>query len=69
MRFLFIPLAMLLASAVNAADVHRIVLHLDEADPERQNLVLNNASNINNYYLDKGEEADFAAEVAAMSGN
>ena len=47
MRFLFIPLAMLLASAVNAADVHRIVLHLDEADPERQNLVLNNASNIN----------------------
>ncbi|MCB1786709.1 MAG: DsrE family protein [Chromatiaceae bacterium] len=58
MRFLFIPLAMLLASAVNAADVHRIVLHLDEADPERQNLVLNNASNINNYYLDKGEEAE-----------
>lgn len=37
--------------------MHRIVLHLDEADPARQELVLNNAANINKYYMDKGEEA------------
>lgn len=56
MRFLFVSLALLLASAANAADMHRIVMHLDEAEPARQELVLNNASNINKYYLDKGEE-------------
>ena len=58
MRYLLFPLALLLSVAASASDVHRIVLHLDEADPERQNLVLNNASNINKYYLDKGEEAE-----------
>ena len=56
MRFLYITLALLLTSAANAADMHRIVLHLDEADPAQQELVLNNASNINKYYQDKGEE-------------
>ncbi len=58
MRFLLIPLALLLAALVHAADVHRIVLHVDDADAARQNLVLNNASNINRYYFDKGEEAE-----------
>jgi len=57
MRFLFVPLAFLLATTVNAAEARRIVLHLDEADAARQELVLNNASNINKYYMDKGEEA------------
>lgn len=57
MRNLVFFLAMLCAAAVSADDVHRIVLHLDEADPARQNLVLNNASNLNQYYQDKGEEA------------
>lgn len=56
MRFLLIPLALLLATTVNANDEHRIVLHLDEADPARQEMVLNNASNINKHYMDKGEE-------------
>lgn len=58
MRFLLIALAMFFAASVNAADATRIVLHLDEADPERQELVLNNAANINKYYLDKGEEVE-----------
>lgn len=58
MRSLMVSLAMLLATSVNAADTRRIVLHLDEADPARQELVLNNASNINKYYLDKGEEVE-----------
>jgi intracellular sulfur oxidation DsrE/DsrF family protein len=37
--------------------VHKVVLHVDDNDPKRMNLVLNNASNINKYYQDKGEEA------------
>jgi intracellular sulfur oxidation DsrE/DsrF family protein len=39
------------------AKVHKVVLHVDDSDPDRMNLVLNNASNINAYYQDKGEEA------------
>lgn len=58
MRFLLFPLAMLLAASAYAAEVHKIVLHVDEADAARQNLVLNNASNINKYYQDKGEEVE-----------
>ena len=58
MRVLLFTLAALFATAVGADDVNRIVLHLDEADPDRQNLVLNNASNINRYYQDKGEEVE-----------
>ena len=58
MRFLIFPVAMLLAAAVNAADVHRVVFHVSEADAARQELVLNNASNVNQYYQDKGEEVE-----------
>jgi len=57
MRFLFIPLAFLSMTTVNAAEVRLIVSHLDEADAARQELVLNHASNINKYYMGKGEEA------------
>ena len=57
MRLFTLAAAMLFAQSVFATDVHRVVIHLDEADPARQNLVLNNASNINKYYFDKGEEA------------
>lgn len=53
-----ITLSLFLTSVAFADDVHRIVLHLDEADPVRQDLVLNNASNINMYYQDKGEEVE-----------
>lgn len=59
MRFLYIPLFLLLSVGLaNAADTRRIVFHLDEADPARQNLVLNNASNVNKYYQDKGQEVE-----------
>ena len=57
MRLLTLPILLLLAGLAQAADVHRIVVHVDDADPERQNLVLNNVSNLNQYYLDQGEEA------------
>ena len=59
MRFLYVPLAfLLLVGMASADDVRRVVFHLDEADPARQNLVLNNASNVNKYYQDKGEEVE-----------
>jgi len=40
---------MLVFGTAGADDVRRVVFHLDEADPARQNLVLNNASNVNKY--------------------
>ncbi len=36
--------------------VHRVVIHVDDKDPERMNLALNNASNIDASYTEKGEE-------------
>ncbi len=50
--------ALFATAAVADDDVRQILLHLDEADPGRQNLVLNNASNINRYYQDKGQEVE-----------
>ena len=59
MRVLLFALAALFATAAAADDdVRQILLHLDEADPARQNLVLNNASNINRYYQDQGREVE-----------
>ena len=57
MRALLFAVALLASGLVLAGDVHRIVFHVDENDPKRMNLVLNNASNLNKYYQDKGEEA------------
>ena len=59
MRAVLFMLIVMFAATVSANDdVRQILLHLDEADPDRQNLVLNNASNINRYYQDKGEEVE-----------
>jgi hypothetical protein len=45
-----------LASVVNAEPfANRVLLHLDDADPARQELVLNSAANINRYYQHQGE--------------
>jgi hypothetical protein len=38
-----------------AAEGHRLILQVNDNDPARMNLVLNNASNIIAYYQDKGE--------------
>ncbi len=38
--------------------VHRVAIHVDENDPKRMNLVLNNVRNIKVYYAEKGEEVD-----------
>jgi len=39
-------------------DVHRVVIQVSSNDPATMNLALNNASNINQYYMDQGEEAE-----------
>lgn len=36
--------------------VHHVIFHVDENDPGRMNLVLNNASNVDAYYRAKAEE-------------
>jgi len=43
------------ALPARAHTVHKIMFHVDENDPARMNLVLNNAQNVNNYYKAKGE--------------
>ena len=38
--------------------VHRVVIQVNSNDAALMNLALNNASNINKYYMDHGEEAE-----------
>src|SRR5271155_2299516 len=46
-----------------AAKKHRIVIQVDQNDPEVMNLALNNARNVIEYYTDKHEDVD--VEVVA----
>lgn len=39
-----------------AGDTHNIVIHVDDNDPAKMNLALNNASNVDAYYKEKDEE-------------
>lgn len=38
-----------------AEEGHRLAIHVDENDPQRMNLALNNAANVSKYYESKGE--------------
>jgi uncharacterized protein len=53
-------LSMAFISPSPAADgkLHRITLQIDQYDPQAMNLVLNNATNVIEYYRDKNEEVD-----------
>ncbi len=57
MRGMLLVLALLASGLVLAGDMHRVVFHVDENDPKKMNITLNNAANLNKYYQDKGEEA------------
>ena len=59
LKMLAIGLLVIVPLSTSLADekIHRIVMQISSGDPARMNLILNNASNINKYYLDKGEEA------------
>lgn len=54
-------LAILISAPVSMADpVARVALHVDDNDPKRMNLVLNNAANIHKYYAERNEEVEIA---------
>ncbi|MDP7601090.1 MAG: hypothetical protein QF605_06870 [Rhodospirillales bacterium] len=35
--------------------VHQVVFHVDDNDPKRKNMALNNATNVDKFYKTKGE--------------
>jgi intracellular sulfur oxidation DsrE/DsrF family protein len=38
-----------------AGGVHKLAIHVDDSDPKRMNLALNNAENVTKYFESKGE--------------
>lgn len=38
------------------AKIHRVVIHVDDRDPKRMNMALNNAKNVAKYFKSKGEK-------------
>jgi len=55
---LAIAVALILAPAIAAdnSKAHRVAFHVDQNDPAVMNLVLNNATNLMEYYHEKGEQ-------------
>ena len=55
---LTIAIALIFAAPVFAADAkpHRVAFHVDQNDPAIMNLVLNNATNLMEYYHGKGDK-------------
>jgi uncharacterized protein len=53
-------LSMAFTSSSYAADgkLHRITIQIDQNDPQVMNMVLNNATNVIEYYRDKNEDVD-----------
>ena len=53
-------LSIALASSALAADgkTHRVAIQVDQNDPAIMNMVLNNATNVIEYYRGKGEDVD-----------
>ncbi len=43
-------------SLAQAHEKHNIVIHVDDNDPAKMNIALNNAANVDAYYKEKGEE-------------
>jgi uncharacterized protein len=52
--------SMILAAPAPAADTrpHRLLIQVDQNDPEVMNLALNNATNVLEYYRSKNEQVD-----------
>ena len=61
-RFLAYALAFVAALALsaptdaNAHKVHKVAIHVNDSDPKRQNMALNNALNLNKFYEARGEK-------------
>ncbi len=52
---LIVAMLLPLGQALAAEKSHRVVLQVNDNDPDRMNLALNNAANLIAYYQDKGE--------------
>ena len=50
----------LFATAGFAADeiIHKVAIHVDENDPKRMNMALNNVANVRKYYDSQGEKVE-----------
>jgi intracellular sulfur oxidation DsrE/DsrF family protein len=65
-RLLFVAFGLVVLAAgahAESAKQHRIVIQVDQNDPDVMNLALNNARNVLEYYRDKSE--DVAIEIVA----
>ena len=49
-------LALSAPTVAYAHKVHKVTIHVDDSDPKRQNMALNNAFNVNAFYESKGEK-------------
>lgn len=49
--------------AFAAEQMHKVAVHVDESDPQRMNMALNNVQNVKSYYESKGEAVEI--EVVA----
>ena len=53
---LLVTVQMAWAQEQTEPKVHYLAIHVDSADPKTQNIALNNAVNVTNYYEAKGEK-------------
>ena len=62
---LVIAAALAFTTFTNAADpvTHKVAVHVDENDPKRMNLALNNINNLNKYYESIGESVEIELVV------
>lgn len=52
----FVALTAFGGSALAEGKTHYVAIHVNENDPARMNMALNNAQNVNNYYAAQGDE-------------
>lgn len=55
---LVLALGLAQGDALAAGNKHQLVLQINDNDPAKMNILLNNASNVTSYYLEKGEEVE-----------
>jgi len=61
--FMVILLALAPLSSFAADGAHKVVIHVDDNDPARMNMALNNVANVKKYYDSVGEKVEI--EVVA----
>jgi hypothetical protein len=62
-----IALSMPVAAVHEDKKVHHLVIHVDDNDPAKFNLALNNALNVTQHYNGVGEEVEVELQAAGSS--